>query len=258
MKSGRLVVRHHSPVQRMIMWAVGLSLLLGSGYGLYSWGNYHAGFDRSAALDREDGFKGAIRELERQNLELRDRIALLDRSTQMDQQAYQDVNNNLRALQEEVLELREEVAFYRGIVSPREASSGLRIERMELEKTPNEDSLYHYQLVLTQVLKNQRNVHGSVSFSILGTQNGQPRTLNLRSVSVQKQSSQNFKFRYFQKLDGDVLLPNGFVPRSVEVTVRPSRKKNINQAFSWEAVVKGGASQTIESEKQALEVVKEE
>jgi len=255
MKSGSLVVRHHSPIQRVVIWIVSLLLLVGGSYGLYFWGNFSAGHDRQAALSREDGFKGAIRELERQNLELRDRVALLDRSTQMDQQAYQDVNSNLRALQEEVLELREEVAFYRGIVSPQEAASGLRIERIELENTGTSERLFHYQLVLTQVLKNQRNASGTVSFSVQGTQNGKPRTFDLGDVSVQKLRSQSFKFRYFQKIEGDVMLPEEFIPRSIEVTINHGRNKNISKAFNWDAAIKGSSGS---ADKEEQDSVKEE
>ncbi|MDH5302004.1 MAG: hypothetical protein OEW58_11640 [Gammaproteobacteria bacterium] len=248
MKSGSLVVRHHSPLQRIIIWAVGILLLVASGYGLYFFGNHRAGFDATDAIIREEGLKSAISELERQNTDLRDRVALLDRSTQMDQQAYLDVNSNLRSLQEEVLELREEVAFYRGIVSPDEAASGLRVERIAFAKSGSNERLYHYQMVLTQVLKQQGNATGVVVFKVHGTQAGRARTLAQEEISLRRESSQSFKFRYFQKMEGDVILPEGFTPRTIDVSMNGGRGKSVTQSFAWDVAVKGSLDKSVEQE----------
>lgn len=209
------------------------ALIVGGGWGLFAWGQKEAGFDRAEASENMQSLRQAIEELERQNLQLRDHVALLERSSQMDLTAYQDVNDNIKVLQDEVLELREEAAFYRGIVAPRETSAGVRIERFELDRAPGQAGLFHYQLVLTQVLKNDRLVRGNAELEVEGVQNGKPKTYELRELAADNRKTLGFKFKYFQKFEGDIRLPKDFQPRSVKVRVNPSKRKSVKGEFDW-------------------------
>jgi len=231
-RSGSLVVKHHTPWQKATFWLVLSSVVLGGGYGLYVWGQQEAGHDRIEASQLEDNMSDAIRHLERENNGLRDKVALLEQGNQVDKQAYSNVDSELKRLQEEVLELREEVSFYRGIVSPTESSSGLRIENFVI-KNAGQERVYHYKLVLTQVLKNNKTARGQVKLQFEGVQNGRSKTLSLLTVSSKKLASYNYKFRYFQRFEEDILLPQDFIPRSVTIKLDPHRGKEIERAFDW-------------------------
>jgi uncharacterized protein YdcH (DUF465 family) len=251
MKSGSLVVRHHSPVQRWGIRIGGAILVVAVSWGLYVYGKMTAGYDQIEASDVEQRLLTTIESLKNERVTLRDQIALLERSNQMDKQAYVEVDSSLKALQEEILELREQVSFYRGIVAPRESSAGLRIERLEMSG-PADDRLYHYELVLTQVLKNQRTVRGNAYIEVEGLENGRPRTLKFRNITVSGKKDLDFRFRYFQKFDGDVVLPEGFVPRSVNVSVKASRhKKEIKSSFDWASLV-GGKQEAVASSTSSI------
>jgi hypothetical protein len=44
----------------------------------------------------------------------------------------------------------------------------------------------------------------------------------------------SFRFRYFQDLDGEVLLPEGFQPVRVTVTATPQGGRNeVERSFDW-------------------------
>ena len=45
---------------------------------------------------------------------------------------------------------------------------------------------------------------------------------------------QGFSFRYFQQLEGSVVLPEGFTPKRVRVQLR-SDGSTVDQAFPWQA-----------------------
>jgi len=232
-KAGNLTIVHRpsgsSGWQRLLAFL----LLLGLGGGLFYAGQWYAGYEREQARQTERGLRDALAEFERQNAVLRDRIAVLTRSNEVDRRAYERVGEEFQALQREIAELREEVNFYRGIVSPRENSTGLRVERFELEKAPGQERMYHYRLVLTQVLKNQRSVRGTAFFSIEGLQAGKPQVLKLKRIAADKKTSLRFRFRYFQKFEGDIVLPKGFQPRQVTVTIQPHKRKQIRRSYPW-------------------------
>ena len=232
MKSGRIRVQHHSPLHHYGMRILLVLIVLGAGFGLYYFGQKMAGFNVIETEETVAGLQAEINSLKQDKVALRDQLALVERSTQVDSQAYLQVKENLKALQQEILELREEVGFYRGIVAPRESSAGLRIDRIEITKAAGE-RLFHYNLVLTQVLKNHRNVRGTVKLILEGVQNGRPKKLKMRSISVAKRKFLEFKFKYFQKFEGDLLLPKGFSPRQILVKVKPHKRKEIQGEFDW-------------------------
>lgn len=202
------------------------------GAGLYFVGQHRAGHNIMQAKEAEAKLENAIKTLEQDKAALRDRIALIQQSSQVDTEAYQKVKDDLRQLQQENLELREEVSFYRGIVSPLESSSGIRVDRFNIEKTDG-TNLFHYKFVITQVLKNDRLVRGVVKIKVDGVENGRPKQLSLNQVSVDKDKQLEFKFRYFQKFEGDLVLPKGFTARQVLMEVHPYKRKIVKVSYDW-------------------------
>ncbi len=228
----------------------GFIVLVVAGWALYYWGSEHAGFDRLQASEKKQNLLDTIQHQKRIESELRDQVALLGRSTQVDKEAYIEVNDNLKSLQQEILELRGEVSFYRGIVAPKESSAGLRIENLRLAKV-SDDGLYHYKLVLTQVLKNHKAVRGRVNVKIEGLVDGKAKMVSLASVSVVGKKRLDFKFRYFQKFEGDLRLSADFVPRAVHVKVKPRKRKELTSSFDW-ADLLGEPEEESPSDKTAL------
>ncbi len=241
-KSGTLVVKPHSRRRRWLLITAMLLGLPAMGGGFYYLGQQQAGYDRLEVVKEREALLGRIQALEAERDRLREQVALLERSNQMDREAYAKLDESLKGLQGEILELREEVAFYRGIVSPRQASAGLRVERFKVEPQGNgEVPLYHYKLVLTQVLKNDRIARGVVRVRVEGVRDGRPQTLPLHQLTPAKDKENlPFRFRYFQKFEGDLLLPEGFVPRSVTVEVRPRKGKGFKESFPWPSPAGGG------------------
>ena len=166
---------------------------------------------------------------------LRDRVAILERSSQVDRQAAQAVRDEMGALQEELQAAREEIKFYRGIVSPGEGNQGLRIHNFTLTRGLQAGE-YQYDLVLTQLQRNDRYVSGKVLWKITGKQDEEVSELGLAAVTESGTKSLEFRFRYFQHLTGVITLPEGFIAHKVELTVRATGKKApepVAEVFDW-------------------------
>jgi hypothetical protein len=166
---------------------------------------------------------------------LRDRVAILDRSSQIDRQAALDIKDDLGQLEENLQAAREEIEFYRGIVAPGDVQSGLRIHRFALEEGVAAAE-YHYDLVLTQLKRNDRYVTGTVDWSISGIMVGEQGELALAGVTNPPVKQLKFRFRYFQELAGKITLPDGFEPQKVVLSIQPKGKGKlpaIEQTFDW-------------------------
>ena len=169
------------------------------------------------------------------NDSLREQVAILERSSQIDRQAAQDVKADLGRLEDELQAAREEIEFYRGIISPGDVKSGLRIHRFTLEEGAA-DGEYHYDLVLTQLKRNERYVSGVVDWVISGVMLGEPGELALAGVTNPAVKQLKFRFRYFQDLAGTITLPEGFEAEKVVLKIKPEGKgkpEPVEQAFDW-------------------------
>lgn len=231
-----MIVRPHSPWRRWILLAIVLAALVAALWGSFEYGRYRAGYDKAAAKSAVADLQHKLAAAEKTNREMREHIALLEQSQQIDQQARARVKGNLSDLQSEILELREELAFYRGIVSPDDNTAGLKIQRFSVTRGA-EPRLFHYHLVLIQAIKHDRKTAGTAAVRITGTRDGKDETLELKDLRVNGDDDIPFAFRYFQDFDGDFRLPDGFIPKQVVVHADPHGRDNVvEKTYDWAAL----------------------
>ena len=233
-----LVVKTHHPLKNRILLGLLVVGLVIAGWGLFEYGRFSAGYDMIEAGDEHAILLKHVSDLESDIDGLREQKAVLERAAQIERKAYDELDTTLKVLQAEILELKGELAFYRGIVSPKDAAHGLHLQRFRIE--PNgKPKGYRYKVILTQVLKNDRYARGVIKIRIQGLQGSEPKVLNLRDVTEKAVKELDYRFRYFQNMEGEITLPSGFKPERVTVSVVPksSRSKQgpIEKTFDWPA-----------------------
>lgn len=217
----RLVVTPHRPWRmRLVIGGLVIGAVL-SGWGLFEYGRYRAGFDTLTAQQEQGELNRQNAELHQEIVALREEKAVLERSIQIDRQAYKALEATVGGLQAEIAEYKSELAFYRGIVSPKDAQQGLRVESFDIAANGVENS-FRFKLVLTQVLKSDRLARGRATFEVEGLQEGQNKTLLQHEVTTDATKFFTFNFKYFQNFEGDLTLPAGFIPLRVVVKLDPS------------------------------------
>ncbi len=235
MRTGRLVVRYHAPWRRRSTYALAALAAILLIYIAYEWGRFDGGYSKFAELQRRREFAAQIETLHTDNEKLRAAVAAAELSHDVDQKAYGDVEKNLADLQAQVLKQREELTFYRGIVSPEDGVGGLRIERFQVLPGDAERE-YRLRLVLVQSMRQEGNVSGSVTIEIEGMRDNQPVQLALNDAGGTSRADGlvPFQFRHFQNLEQDVTLPEGFEPRAVNVEVRAARLAPVRESYKWQ------------------------
>ncbi|NIW23210.1 MAG: hypothetical protein GWN29_00825 [Gammaproteobacteria bacterium] len=169
---------------------------------------------------------------------LRRQVAILETSQEIDQETYTLVEQNLDELQAQIQAQEEELAFYRGIISPEDGVAGLRVQSLEMRPTDAEQG-YLLHLVLVQAITHDRRVSGTVSFDITGSIDGEPVQLNLDEVVAEDaRGAIAYAFRYFQDLQRQLVLPEGFEPDEVLMLIRPREPNGqaLEQSFEWSAI----------------------
>ena len=123
-------------MSRYWLWQLLAVMFMGlAGYGawrIYDLGKLHGAVELEALRREHADLLRHANDLEKSKRELRRRYIMLERSGQIDQQANLEIRQGYGSLQEELQSVREELEFYRGIVSPGDVPPGLRIHRFEL------------------------------------------------------------------------------------------------------------------------------
>jgi hypothetical protein len=232
---GQLVVKPHRPTQARVLVGITAVAVLVVGFLLFEYGRHQGGYDTLTARAEQEMLQTRIKELTSENEELRQKIALLETSRGVDREAYSQVEGTLADLQRQLQEQREELDFYRTIVTPADGVSGLRIQELSLS-AGTQSSSFRLHLVLVQAAQHDQVISGVVNLSVDGAQAGKPVTYELgKLVSDAEPVPMGFSFRYFQNLERELSLPDGFVPERVNVEVTPSGRqaKVIRQSFDW-------------------------
>ena len=179
---------------RWLAIAILAVLAVGLSWSMYDAGRKFAGFDKNEINYELDRLSQTNIRLQRENDELRMKIASLDRQSQMDRVAREDIGKQVKALENENIRLKEDLAFFQNLGSvPGKTEQRVSIGRLKLERgqLPGE---YHYSLVLVQGGQRQKDFQGSLEFAVNFQQNGQKMVMPLASENPSKMLDVRFKF----------------------------------------------------------------
>lgn len=177
--------------------------------------------------------RGALEEERRQLLR---RVAVLERTRQVESEAYARVDKKLAELQDQLLELKEEVAFYKGIVSDDTAGATVRIQHFVVEPDGGAQE-YRFRLVLTRGIRSDKVASGAVALAVDGERDGERVRLSLGELTPFPVAPLAFSFKHFQRLGGRLRLPPRFVPKRVILRVDAERNgsRPLRETFQWPA-----------------------
>ncbi|HKR60919.1 MAG TPA: DUF6776 family protein [Pyrinomonadaceae bacterium] len=209
-----VVKRQLSPRTKLLVIGGVAAVILGGVLFIYEHGLTMAGFERALATRTQQTLEDDNHRIRDENQQLREALARAERAIQMDQAAYQDLDKTLQVSAQEIVKLREELNFYRNIISPTDKKAGLRVQSLDIQHTGS--SNYRYKLVLIQALKHERSVLGTANLEISGTQSGQNVTIRIPAAN---ERAIQVNLKYFQDIEGKFELPKGFRPRLVKVNV---------------------------------------
>lgn len=179
-----------------------------------------------------------VRELQAQLKDLRQQVATLKRSDQISRNANAQLQVSLTEREEEVSGLRADVDFYERLVGSTGQRQGLRVH--EARFAPESAGTWHYTVTLTQNLNRGAISKGSMRFVVDGVRGGKLSTVGWDELlQAPKSPGKPFSFRYFQQLEDSVMLPPGFTPQRVRVSLQ-GNGATVDQTFAWNAVKSAG------------------
>lgn len=235
---GGFKIKRHQP------WRLWFGILAMAGLLFVSFilGQEYRSYELQRLQVKHDALLHQVSDIEIRNYDLVQKNAQLERISKIERDAYQLANRTLIKHQEEISALKEDLAFYRGIVSPTNAASAVNLQSFEIERRSRQ-GLHYFKLVLTKNGKRNTNIKGRLRVVVRGELDGAIREYRLEEIKVdQKNQFDRFNFRYFQIFEGNVVIPTDFHPYEIEIHVNPSTKqvKSLTETISWITAISEG------------------
>lgn len=218
-----------------------LVLLAGTGGLAYDQGRRSARDESPAEAQARSVLEAQVEQLQLENERLHSRVAELDMARRLDRQAYGEIERTLGDLQSRLARQGDDLSFYRSIVSPADGIQGLRIQRLDVHAGA-EPRQFVLSLTLVQAMRHESNVSGLAQITIAGMQGDVPTKYTVGELLDRPRAQLPFSFRYFQRIEQSVTLPEGFVPYETDVRLQSSKMRGpVQQSFPWKLTA-GAAS----------------
>ena len=203
--------------------------LLALGFGVWgAWSVFFTGDDVSSQSAAALGVRSE---------KLSQEVSTLRRSDQISRDANRDLERTLAERDEEIAGLRADIAFYESFVGATGQRRGLSVHDLDMQLQGGD--AWHFVATLTQNLNRGAVNTGRVTLSIEGTRNDRLEKLTWSGLRKQNNApGVAYSFKYFQQVEGEVLLPKGFKPLRVGVRLAPAGGSAVEQSFPWPETVR--------------------
>ena len=176
--------------------------------------------------------RAQLRDQAQRIAQLEQRVATLARSDQISRDANRDLQGTLAERDEEIAGLRADVAFYERFVGSTAQRRGLNVHELRLQ--PETGPAWHFTATLTQNVNRGAVNRGTLTLSVEGTRGGRMERLSWSDLRQQPGApGLDYSFKYFQQLEGDLLLPPGLQPIRVIARLQPEGGSALEQSFTW-------------------------
>lgn len=219
---GRLVVRRAAPLKRVLIGAAAALVGVVALYLAFERGRLDGGYDRIAAAQERSELMARLAKLESANAALNSRVAELDTLGIGRTQERAELARSIGELQAQVARQTQEIEFYRSVLSEGAAGRAEGLELRQVRITPGATAgHFEVHLTLLERTRPEADTKGTLEISVQGSSAGKPATLDQAALTDGKTHAQAFSFRYFQTLDEEITIPQGFTPAQLTVEAQP-------------------------------------
>jgi hypothetical protein len=197
----------------MVMLAFSLALAA----WMYDAGRRYAGFDRGELQQEFSKVRDSSERLEEEVGRLRSIASASESRLKIEQSAQTQMAAQVKALEEENVRLREDLAFFENMVPAERRDDKVSIHRFKVERDalPGE---YRYRLLVLQGGRRDREFRGSLQLVVELQQQGRD---DMMIVPKAPDPDQAFKlnFKYFHRLEGTFRVPPEAKVRAVQARI---------------------------------------
>ncbi|MBS3805187.1 MAG: hypothetical protein KGY54_11595 [Oleiphilaceae bacterium] len=232
-----LVVRRR-PWRRVCRTLILLAFSITAAVGGYMTGKAEDGFRFASVVEVTEELKQEWRARRQPDDDFQQQLTNLERGQSIDQQALRQARQAIAELESEIASLQADLIFYRNIMAPSQSTKGLQVSSLVVQPQRVGET-YDFKLVLIQMGGNDTYISGLASVNVIGFQDEEKQAIPLRDLSGNIDNlGVKFRFRYFQDVEGELRLPEGFKPLEIQVIAEAEGAKSVKveRIFDWETL----------------------
>lgn len=156
------------------------------------------------------------------------------------------IQEQQRALFNENAELKKDLTFYQRIMAPEKVINGVMLDSLLIADEVS-DGYYYLEVVLVQVQRKKRHIKAQGELIISGSLAGKPIEYSWTQLRDDKTEKLAFSFRYFQKIEARLKLPEGFIPERINFAAdvkgnRWNSGSKLTESYEWEGVLQSNSA----------------
>ena len=122
-------------------------------------------------------------------------------------------------------EQEKELDFYRQLMTSDGKREGLELNSYVI-KPADERNIYDYQFTFVQYAKKHLVLKAELSITVEGKSLLEKSSYNFSELIKPEDGFGKLRFKYFQKVEGQIILPEGFIPSELVVSAKIHKKKS--------------------------------
>src|SRR5579875_1429979 len=165
------------------------------------------------------------------------RNAALQHEHRTTEAANQALQQTLAERDQELQKLKADQVFYAKLISSDASQTGLAVHDIKLTQVANTRA-WNFVATLTNTATDADTARGTMTISVEGVRDGKLAVADWNTLAGPAgKAGVPFAFRFFQQLRGTLMLPAGFVPNQIQVSLDPERGAAVTRKLAWNDAV---------------------
>lgn len=226
----RLKVVPHRPFRSALFTLLLLALAVLAVFASYRYAQIQTGKDRLSPEEAIE-LRGQLEKALQDATEARRELTRLQVGAKVDQQAGEEMRKRVVELREEKAALERDISVYRLMTSDRNKNpKGISFGVFSVSSVAEDK--YLLKLAVQKLAEGDEPFTGHLKFVVVGQREGQETKISLHELAVSRvgieplAESIPLDFKFFQNIEQEIVLPEGFTPARVELTVQANSRRN--------------------------------
>lgn len=226
----RMKVVPHRPLKNAFIALMLLALVGAALVTTYLYALNKAGKERLSPQEAIE-LRAQLDKLTQETSESKRELAKYQLSAQVDRQAGEELRKRVMVLRDEKAALQRDVEVYR-ILTSKKNTNPMGISFGVFSVSPLADDKKQFKLVVQKLAEGDDDFSGQLRVVVAGQKDGAETEISLHELVVSKVDTEPLteniplNFKFFQNIDTEIVLPEGFVPERVELAVKSNSRRN--------------------------------
>lgn len=226
----RMKVVPHRPLKNALVALVLLALVGAALATAYFYALNQASNERLSPQEAQE-LRAQLDKLTQEASDSKRELAKFQLSAEVDRQAGEELRKRVMVLRDEKAALQRDVEVYR-ILTSKKSTNPMGISFGIFSVSALADNKKQFKLVVQKLAEGDDDFSGQLRVLVVGQKDGAETKISLHELVVSKVDTEplaeniSLNFKFFQNIDTEIVLPDGFVPVRVELTVSSNSRRN--------------------------------